>query len=93
MFWLSSPFDALLGPEESKDPIAIEVRERGEYSAESLPDDEYGEGGSCSCCEPEWVSWATACGPSGELDDRWRLRGGCKMGGPASLINGRGAWA
>jgi hypothetical protein len=40
MLWGSSPFNGLLGPEESKDPIAIEVRERGEYSAESLPEDE-----------------------------------------------------
>lgn len=53
----SSPFISLLGPDESREPIAIDWRDRGEYSAESLlSDDEYGEGGNCSCCEPGWES-------------------------------------
>lgn len=44
-----SPFDSRPGPEERRDPIVIDPRERGEYSAESLrSDDEYGEGGNCS---------------------------------------------
>jgi hypothetical protein len=41
LFYGSSPFDSWLGPAESKDPMAIDARERGEYSAESLlPDEE-----------------------------------------------------
>lgn len=52
-FYDSSTFASWVGPDESKDPIAIDARERGEYSAESLlPDEEYGEGGRCSCWEP-----------------------------------------
>lgn len=44
-----SPFISRLGPEDNRDPIVIDARERGEYSAESLlSDDEYGDGGNCS---------------------------------------------
>ena len=34
-----------MSPDESNEPIAIDARERGEYSAESLRDDEFGDGG------------------------------------------------
>lgn len=44
----SSPLASLLGLVESNDPIAIDDRDRGEHSAESLRDDSDGEGGrSC----------------------------------------------
>lgn len=43
--WGSSDTESLRGPEESKEPIAIEALERGEYSSEPLRDEEYGEGG------------------------------------------------
>ena len=46
----------LFGPVESNEPIAIEVRERGEYSAESLRDDECEDGElSCFIDEYDWV--------------------------------------
>jgi hypothetical protein len=44
----SSPLTSLLGPDDNNDPIAIDDRDRGEHSAESLRDDSDGEGGS-SC--------------------------------------------
>ena len=60
-----------LGPDESNEPMAIDVRERGEYSAESLRD---GDGGlSCLCNSPE-------TGRRGEDElryVRWRFRDGC----------------
>jgi len=37
--WIS-PFISLVGPDESKEPIAIDWRERGEYSAELLLSDD-----------------------------------------------------
>lgn len=86
----SSPLLSLLGPDESNDPIAIDARERGEYPAESLLADEYGEGGSCSCNEACCASREVVCDEEGECEERCRLRGGWEVGGGASLIDGNG---
>lgn len=65
----------LLGPDESNEPIAIDARERGEYSTESLRDDKCGDGGS------RWVDTCDAVdgvlrGEVESRDVRWRFRGG-----------------
>lgn len=47
--WDVSSFISRLGPDDNKEPMAMEALVRGEYSAESLrSDDEYGDGGNCS---------------------------------------------
>lgn len=39
-FHESSTLGSLVGPDESNDPMAMDVRDRGEYSADSLRADE-----------------------------------------------------
>jgi hypothetical protein len=63
----------LFGPVESNEPIAIEARERGEYSAEPLRDDECEDGElSCFIDEYDWLEevW---CGEGGSYDVRRRF--------------------
>lgn len=57
---------SLTGPEESKEPMAIEALERGEYSSEPLLEEEYGDGGK---------SWDAGYESEGERERR-RLEGG-----------------
>ena len=46
--WISA-FMSRLGPEERREPMVMDARERGEYSAERLvSEEEYGDGGNWS---------------------------------------------
>lgn len=81
-----------LGPDESNEPIAIDARERGEYSAESLRDDECGDGG-LSCFVDACDSLEAGRRGEDELRDvRWRFRDGCvdTEGGGAFLVGAGG---
>ena len=60
---------SLTGPEESKEPMAIEALERGEYSSEPLLEEEYGDGGK------SWDGGYGVCLSEGERE-RQRLEGG-----------------
>lgn len=51
--------ESLVGPEESKEPMAMEAFERGEYSSEPLREEEYGDGGKSH--DEEWKVRASKC--------------------------------
>ena len=63
MGWV--PRRSLFGPDDNSEPIAIDARERGEYSVELLRDDEWTDGGPSSLIDGYDCLEEMRCGEGG----------------------------